>query len=106
MNGRELQPLPLGNLLTLPYNPNMLPPLTGSGPADPHWQVLVRLIAASPEGHQLAAQGIGPLVAWRLRERDEPVPEVLAEISRRSTYGAVTTAPLLERVRADVAVSY
>ena len=31
--------------------------------------------------------------------RGEPVPEVLDEISRRSAYGAVTAAPLLERIR-------
>src|SRR5688572_20467829 len=48
------------------------------------------------------AHGIGPLVAWRLREQGRPVPEALQESARRGAYAAVTAAPLLARVREHV----
>jgi hypothetical protein len=66
------------------------------------WPGLDCLIAAAPPTANYHAHGIGPLVAWRLREQGEPVLEALQESVRRSAYAAVTAAPLLQRIREAV----
>jgi hypothetical protein len=66
------------------------------------WRGLDRVLDAAPPDANLHVHGLGPLAAWRLRERGLPIPEALEEISRRSAYGTVTAAPMLERIRATI----
>lgn len=62
------------------------------------WTSLDRIIAASPDAAALRTHGLGPIAAWRMRQRGEPVPAEFERLAHGAAYAAVTAAPLLEKV--------
>jgi hypothetical protein len=65
----------------------------------PLWAAVDRVLDEMPPTGSPHAHGLGPIAAWRWREQGREVPASLEEISRRSGYGTVSVAPLLERIR-------
>lgn len=62
------------------------------------WTALDRIIDAAPDAASLRIHGLGPIAAWRLRERGEPVPADIERLAHGAAYASVTAAPLLQKV--------
>ncbi len=62
------------------------------------WISLDRIIDAAPATAALRTHGLGPIAAWRLRERGGPVPAEIERLARGAAYASVTAAPLLQTV--------
>ena len=62
------------------------------------WTNLDRIIDAAPDAGALRSHGLGPIAAWRMRERGEPVPPDIDLLAHGAAYAAVTAAPLLQKV--------
>jgi hypothetical protein len=62
------------------------------------WTALDRIIAAAPDAAALRTHGLGPIAAWRMRERGESVPPEIERLALGAAYASVTAAPLLQKV--------
>lgn len=62
------------------------------------WTNLDRIIGAAPDAGALRMHGLGPIAAWRMRERGEPVPADVDRLAHGAAYASVTAAPLLQKV--------
>lgn len=62
------------------------------------WTALDRIIASAPDANSLRLHGLGPIAAWRYRQRGEPVPPEIESLARGAVYASVTAAPLLRKV--------
>lgn len=62
------------------------------------WLSLDRIIDTVPTAVALRTHGLGPIAAWRMRTRGEPVPEEIERLAHGAAYAAVTAGPLLQRV--------
>jgi hypothetical protein len=62
------------------------------------WTSLDRIIAAAPDAAALRTHGLGPIAAWRMRQRGESVPADIERLALGAAYASVTSAPLLERI--------
>lgn len=62
------------------------------------WIALDRIIDAAPDAGALRTHGLGPIAAWRMRERGEPVPPEIDRLAHGAAYASVTATPLLQRV--------
>lgn len=62
------------------------------------WTSLDRIIAAAPDAAALRRHGLGPIAAWRMRQRGESVPAGIERLALGAAYASVTAAPLLERI--------
>jgi hypothetical protein len=62
------------------------------------WTSLDHIIAAAPDAAALRTHGLGPIAAWRMRQRGEPVPADVERLALGAAYASVTAAPLLEQI--------
>ncbi len=62
------------------------------------WTSLDRIIAAAPDANALRTHGLGPIAAWRMRQRGEPVPPEIERLALGAAYASVTATPLLQKV--------
>lgn len=62
------------------------------------WTSLDRIIDAAPDSAALRTHGLGPIAAWRMRQRGEPVPKEIERLALGAAYASVTAAPLLQKV--------
>jgi Uncharacterised nucleotidyltransferase len=72
---------------------------TIGGTDHPIWPALDRVLADPRSENGLYQHGIGPIAAWRLRVRGEPVSDRLESLASGAAYAAVTAEPLLRSVR-------
>ncbi len=62
------------------------------------WTALDRIIIAAPDATALRTHGLGPIAAWRLRQRGELVPPGIERLAMGAAYASVTATPLLQKV--------
>jgi hypothetical protein len=62
------------------------------------WSALDRIIAAAPDANSLRLHGLGPIAAWRMRQRGEAVPPDIERLAMGAAYASVTATPLLQKV--------
>ena len=62
------------------------------------WLSLDRIIDAAPNAAALRTHGLGPIAAWRMRQRGESPPSEIERLAHGAAYAAVTAAPLLQKV--------
>lgn len=62
------------------------------------WTALDRIIANAPDANSLRLHGLGPIAAWRCRQRGEAVPPDIDHLARGAVYASLTAAPLLRKV--------
>lgn len=62
------------------------------------WTALDRIISAAPDANAMRTHGLGPIAAWRLRQRGEPVPPEIERLAMGAAYASVMAASLLQKV--------